>query len=242
MKRYLIILFSLIVLHTNAQIGINTNNPLSSLLLHIDAKKDTSGSANTADDVVVNANGYLGVGTTTPASNLSVKGSFRINDGSQAEDYILVSDADGIGTWKNVTVNKYIIWTLVGEQSFPGYVRTPIYNGATTTSLLTTNEIPGTSLSGGIVTLPSGRYLLLVNGDQAATEYGTFDVLMNGTLLQSFMTINALAGGTALFYTSVPVNIEMMFTPVDPGTNHYSRPPYTTTFRYAITIIQLRTN
>lgn len=242
MKQYLIIIFTLIVVPINAQIGINTENPLSSLLLHIDAKKDTSGTNNTDDDVVITTNGNVGVGTIAPTSSLTVNGSFRINDGSQAQDYILVSDADGIGTWRNVTVNKYITWTLSGSLNFPGYVQVPLYDASTVTSTLTANEILGASLSGGTVTLPEGRYLLLVNGDQAVTEYGVFEIMMNGALFQSFMVINSLAGGTSLFYTSIPVDIEMMFTPIFPGSNHYSAPPYTTTFNYAVTIIQLRTN
>ena len=45
----------------------------------------------------------VGIGTTNPQEELEVHGSVRIVDGNQAKDNILVSDANGTGTWTNVT-------------------------------------------------------------------------------------------------------------------------------------------
>ena len=115
---YLSILFILFSGVVSAQIGINTESPLSSSLLHVDAKRNSSGNSNTTDDVVVSSQGYLGVGTTSPVSNLSINGTFRMNDGTQRDGYVLVSNADGIASWQRVIVNRYAVWRLSGSQDF----------------------------------------------------------------------------------------------------------------------------
>ncbi len=85
--------------------GVGTDNPKGPL--HIDAQKNTSadGTTNTADDVIVNSNGNLGVGTAAPVDKVHIVAStpgtgLRLNDGSQGESYMLMSkDAVGTGIW-----------------------------------------------------------------------------------------------------------------------------------------------
>lgn len=43
----------------------------------------------------------VGVGTTDPMSKLDVKGQIRMDDGTQADGHVLVSDADGKASWVN---------------------------------------------------------------------------------------------------------------------------------------------
>lgn len=101
--------------HTmNAQVGLNTPNPKA--MFHLDGKKnnETSGNvspANQADDVVMTANGYVGIGNNTPATSLDIKTTgtsttpvpgIKIADGAQNENYVLTSDTDGNGLWKPV--------------------------------------------------------------------------------------------------------------------------------------------
>ena len=92
----------------NSQVGINTSNPVGKL--HIDGEKDnpTTGSSSavqTSNDVIITNNGNLGTGTVNPAvkleiNNGSANGALKIVDNTQANGKILVSDAEGVGTWK----------------------------------------------------------------------------------------------------------------------------------------------
>lgn len=53
-------------------------------------------------------NNRVGIGTTTPAVKLEINngttaGAVKIVDGTQATNRVLMSDADGVGTWKTLT-------------------------------------------------------------------------------------------------------------------------------------------
>lgn len=86
MRIFSIILFFVILVDVSAQIGINTEKPFSNLLLHIDPLRNTSETtiSTQLDDVVISADGKLGLGTTNPTANLTVNnGTLRIVDGTQ---------------------------------------------------------------------------------------------------------------------------------------------------------------
>lgn len=53
-----------------------------------------------------NAANKVGIGTNTPDERLHVNGSFKLTDGTQANGYILVSDANGKASWQNPNSNK----------------------------------------------------------------------------------------------------------------------------------------
>lgn len=107
MKRFLllaVILFSLRLVQ--AQIGINTENPLT--LFHVDSAGDNSVSptaAQLSNDVVITTSGSMGVGTLTPSVKLEIANTsgatpnLRIVDGSTMSAKVLESDADGVGRW-----------------------------------------------------------------------------------------------------------------------------------------------
>ncbi|SHG47113.1 hypothetical protein [Dysgonomonas macrotermitis] len=237
---YLTMLVVFFALTANAQIGINTDSPLSGSIVHIDPLRNTLGSTNQSDDIVVSPDGYLGVGTINPVSNLSVNGTFRINDGTQKEDYILVSDSDGIGSWQSLSVNKYVIWELSGSNYIGSFGSFPIYDPLLATSTLLRNEINGCSQLEGVLTLPAGRYLFLANGDQNIAEYGTVDVIVNGSTLQSLMSVNSLGGASFVFNLAAPAQIQLNFTYIDIQSLTYNNQiPTTVTYTYTTTIIQL---
>lgn len=69
-------LFSLVYLIGQAQVGVNTEKPQG--IFHVDPKHDTSGTANTSDDFVITNSGTVGIGVISPAATLDINGSLRI--------------------------------------------------------------------------------------------------------------------------------------------------------------------
>lgn len=116
MKRmkYIVLGFfvALATISLQAQIGINTESPQT--LLHIDAKSNNSilgvpTAAEILDDVVVTSEGSIGVGTIAPKRKLHIvtggkvgtpKVGFRIEDGNQGLNKVLLSDANGVANWQ----------------------------------------------------------------------------------------------------------------------------------------------
>lgn len=54
-------------------------------------------------------NGKVGVGITNPQAKLDVAGTVSITDGSQANGYVLTSDANGLASWKKSTDLRSLI-------------------------------------------------------------------------------------------------------------------------------------
>lgn len=90
-----------------AQVGINTQSPYG--ILHIDGGGDNPpsgvpGTIQVANDIVVEAQGNMGVGTLTPTARLHLKSSvpgsaFRLLDGTEDENRILLGDQNGYAWW-----------------------------------------------------------------------------------------------------------------------------------------------
>lgn len=59
---------------------------------------------------VDNENDRVGIGTIAPSTKLDIyngtAGAIRIADGTQGAEKVLTSNADGVGTWQNVSVNN----------------------------------------------------------------------------------------------------------------------------------------
>lgn len=95
MKQYifvclLLFLYSSFVLR--AQVGINTQDPKGIFHLHL------------TEDVLVDGTGNIGTGTLSPTARLHLKSSvvgsaFRLSDGSEGENKILLGDKDGYAWW-----------------------------------------------------------------------------------------------------------------------------------------------
>lgn len=101
-----------------AQVGINTKNPQG--VLHIDGKGDTSGNTNISDDVFIDVNGNIGIGTLAPTAKVhsvgsSTVSSMRITDTKQAVDQILVSDDNGNASWMERPYPGGVIYSIVGS-------------------------------------------------------------------------------------------------------------------------------
>lgn len=146
MKNYIFFLGTLLISGVAfSQVGINTENPKGTF--NIDGAKDnpTSGSAHTSaqqlNDFTVLPNGNVGIGTISPTKKLEIQTGgtainpvtgFKLVDGNQGENKVLMSDADGIGKWDTPASVKPTVLGML-EPSAPPTVRatgssTPIYS------------------------------------------------------------------------------------------------------------------
>ncbi len=111
MKKYILVFSLAVASGLSAQVGVNTSNPQQ--VLHIDGRSTTTTAnpatgvptaAQQADDVVVSEKGYLGVGTVAPTTRVEIHsvtpGAIKIVDGTQGDEKVLMSDANGVGTWQ----------------------------------------------------------------------------------------------------------------------------------------------
>lgn len=95
----------------HAQIGINTNQPTG--IFHVNGA-NSSLDINPDNDVVISQpNGNLALGHTNPTVKLDIKTAgtqaspifgFKLWDGNQADNKVLYSDANGVGTWKELSL------------------------------------------------------------------------------------------------------------------------------------------
>lgn len=121
-KNVLILMMTLSGTFAFSQVGVNTQNPQT--IFHIDGAKDnpatgTPSAAQQTNDFVVTAGGNVGVGTTAPTTRLDIEngttaGAIKIVDGTQGEGRILVSDTNGVGTWRNTTGSATLINSTTG--------------------------------------------------------------------------------------------------------------------------------
>ncbi|MBF0577136.1 hypothetical protein [Dysgonomonas sp. GY617] len=183
-----------------AQIGINTENPKT--LLHIDgastpATTNPSTGAITAaqavDDIVFTDQGSVGIGTISPTTKLDIisqtaGGAIRIVDTTQGVGKMLVSDANGVGTWASVIGS----WFALLDVSWPA-----TYQTSTTIRQLTnfsnsaiSSVLQGSvNMSAGTIQVPyTGRYRVTVSG-----HWGTNRVGNNPYLVAPHIYVNGVS-------------------------------------------------
>ena len=148
------------------------------------------------------ANNRIGIGTITPSAPLEINsgttaGAIKIVDGTQGNNKVLVSDANGTGTW----------------QSIPGSLWVGILSGGTSQSPEQVNFTGGQILGQGgatdsfsSITVPSaGLYEIITNARVTATDTSsislvTFSIQRNGaTILAPHY---AFPGGTNFQFLS----------------------------------------
>lgn len=117
-SRIILILIFSSYINIIAQVGINTANPQATL--HVDGAKDNNilGAPTTnqqMNDFVITSSGNLGVGTIMPSQKLEIQTGgtqaspitgFKLADGNQFTNYVLTSNANGIGTWKQASLTS----------------------------------------------------------------------------------------------------------------------------------------
>lgn len=132
-----------------AQVGIHTSNPQG--VFHVDGARDNniSGVPTTTqqlNDFIVTSSGNVGIGTTAPGKKLEIVSpsspALRIDDGTQQPNYVLMSDANGNGSWKPLTNTIVVNLPPTG------------FNGAVNSSGI---------WSGVSINLPPGRWIVFTN-------------------------------------------------------------------------------
>jgi hypothetical protein len=165
--------------------------------------------ASTAQDnaiVLGNANAKIGMGTSTPDEKLHVVGSVKIVDGTQANNYVLTSDANGKGSWKNV--NTVVAAKVYGEK-FRSSSQTISSN-----SLIQFNEngssnglTLGATNTGSITILTSGvyriNYSINFQALGSSTNTSKFSLIKNSSPTTVFTSTSSIMSVTNNNYYTV---------------------------------------
>lgn len=170
MKKYIIILIAIAAtLVAEAQVvGVNTNSPLHRL--HIDSKGDntqltTITSPETADDIVVDTYGNMGIGIASPTAKLDIRKTMQIADGTQANYKLFSStNSEGLGKWvdPNSLFNPTATWKIsTGNITINGLT---FFRNATYTATIQDNGV-GISKNADCVVVPPGTYIVIFSGE-----------------------------------------------------------------------------
>ncbi|PXV69130.1 hypothetical protein CLV62_101399 [Dysgonomonas alginatilytica] len=118
MKKSILLIISLLLAELSiSQVGINTEDPKG--VFHIDAKGDTGAQGvKFSDDIVVNTEGKMGIGTLTPQARLDINGNLRIADAPViANAAVLVRDGTTgmVGTAVSVPTKVAFIQSIEAQ-------------------------------------------------------------------------------------------------------------------------------
>jgi hypothetical protein len=127
-------------------VGINTENLQGAFQVDAAANNPASGlvpAAQQADDVVVTEEGYTGIGTLTPSTQLHIHtrnqtGVFplRLTDGTEGNNKMLTSDDEGSASWQTPPTppssTVYPLQTGTVNQPFPTGSETQVGNSSFT--------------------------------------------------------------------------------------------------------------
>ncbi|WP_027380596.1 hypothetical protein [Chryseobacterium daeguense] len=174
-KKLLFPICFLYAISAHSQIGIHTGNPQG--MFHVDAAKDNPATgaptaAQQANDFIVTSpNGYVGVGTTTPARKLHIVGD-GVNDpvqigglvaGDAQQDILLGVTSTGIirtlSSIEALSIPRPALFALGSDvNNFLNGVA-PGTNQIVPMSVIK-NQIPGLTFDNTIrqITLPAGTY------------------------------------------------------------------------------------
>ena len=144
---------------------------------------DGSGNIRFYSDI----NGNSGIGTSSPSTKLHVyanqSGAFRLQDGTQANGYILTSDTNGVGTWtasKSTSYNTYFVDPIVGSNS------TGVYENASKPFQTIDYILSLPSYTGGVIMLLGDTNVFPLNGvipryhlKITSSQYVTLDLSAN---------------------------------------------------------------
>lgn len=153
-----------------------------------------NGTATTSrsNALVVLKNGNVGIGINAPLDILHIVGHLRMVDGNQANGYVMVSDANGTGTWTDPSaLGGGSAWNLTG-------------NSGTNS---TTNFIGTTDANDLVLKTNGSEAMRILSGGHVSINYATPSP---GNLFSVYSTnsdnaVNIFANGTGkAMYISMP--------------------------------------
>ncbi len=164
-----ILLLLYIPIGAYSQVGINTKS--LSGIFHIDGKSDNAATPTAlqlANDVIITTNGHLGIGTL-PSARVHIKSStagkgFRLQDGSEYQDKVLMSDADGFATWKMLSAGSRFAAFTMQHPAFIFSGATQIFEASSAANTTFSSMIKQASHTTSSITLPQGNYILFLQG------------------------------------------------------------------------------
>ncbi|GAA4154345.1 hypothetical protein GCM10022217_11250 [Chryseobacterium ginsenosidimutans] len=219
------VIVSLIILATgcvkiSAQVGINTGNPQAQF--HVDGAKDNAdtgapSATQQANDVAITSSGSVGIGTINPTQKLEIQtggvaGSpvtgFKLADGNQFDQYVLTSDATGIGTWKRATLT-----TIMGTQPNNDGIGDYTFKTSPVTAWQSTHQY---------ITLPPGKWRVdvveLLRYDGSTVQLATSDYMW---VRFTFGDSDTATAPTADFIGAAKYVSGNILDPTIAGTNKY---------------------
>lgn len=213
----------------HAQVGINTQNPQG--VFHVDGKGNTNGTNNVSDDFVINANGNVGIGTTTPQAKLDIIGSMIVNDGTAAKDRILTSDNQGNATWQEFDRSQGISIWKGSATNITFSAITPIIDATHSVSdpmgmnFATSNS----SDKKALLSIPAGTYIIIIDFDINVQEYGAMNIVDYATNSNIFTVyyIEQLTGASFMYKFTKTTQIYLSGNYRNtPGLTRYALYPY----------------
>lgn len=121
-------------------------------------------------------NGKVGIATGNPLAKLDVNGNIRIADGTQGANKVLVSNANGIAQWKNlsdITTASNGVYTSLNATDYLKVGTGSLYLSA-----------PLSTLPNGIITSPTAHEVFTSGQDlwiQSNAYNGSANTIINGT-------------------------------------------------------------
>ena len=225
-------------------IDSNNNNENSSFAIVHDTTtgyQSTSNSLISAKTLfVVNEGGEVGIGTTSPTSNLDITGQVRIRGGNPTVSGILFCDSNGVGVWNSPNFypsgqnpSGYLIQSNLPTNIITGSGTANYITKFSTSSGITNSRIydDGTNIGIGLTNPNSrlhitGNYgsfveLLKEEGGQQAFTLKVFDDTVSKQ--GAFSTISALPGDEGIFlesnFTSGSTSIQVLNKDIIIGLN-----------------------
>jgi len=234
---FVLFLFPVVVLsQNNPRIGIMTHSPEK--LFHIDASGDNESSAQPGryeNDVVVDENGNVGIGTIAPTAKLHIKKTdnsasallFDNSRNSYTQGHVVTSDVDGNIVIKVPETGLLYTWRL-GVNPILLEADFKKITGPTTTDI---TYLPGivADPSNYSLFVPKGKYMLLFIGDMNTTEYVTYR--LQGTYVNLGTTEEIVSIPYSSYLNSVSVyfdfkddiNLEMYIKGLNPARGFMQR-------------------
>lgn len=135
-KLYFILILITLNITVNAQISIGTEREIGVFMIDAASDDPMTGSlspAHTGNNVFALADGRYSIGSAPNNTTFRVNGPPTIKDGTQAQDRLLVSDANGKASWKSVGglpyVRGFIHSTGLASGFYPNSTGTKYYTG-----------------------------------------------------------------------------------------------------------------